>query len=1441
MKKTKLDAEFNKIESLRKDWFKKYDPWYIGTEKMYYRSAFKPTYLPFKFPMKKDEEALAKRVAAEQLVDILFLENNVTQISEDIVFDDYSVGDGTDEVFLLARVDNFSTFLEKNRFVGKKLERTIYNFHEKLDKLIQIVEKISKNSKKNKRIYQNFSFGSLHRDLVSVKSTTRQLDDDVVLVLKEDYSILDIYSQDNPDSAAKTKYSALKNTEVCSVLYFVDQILAEFPEESLFGYENEDNFINNYVKPRPEVTFSTNFGATDKLIDMILGDASLLNGKYKPTREEYKEGFKEQLFAEIRNESESVNDPALNQLLSNMDNFGTIDALYEEVLNRVPVESLIALAVKCLAKLIPVDEIKKVICSKIVRTISKSELSMIADYLEMIGDEANSLISKEISELDLDENSEALLQYTLSNPDRETLICLAVFAVIPAAIYLLSQLLGDENSLKDKIKEDYNLVKKAVDKRIDYFFDDSLGVFDILAAVRDGLIEAAESFIAQTFLFIIQKILNTIDQACDTKEQDFANTSFSPLAQLNINDLLRKTETNRNKPPAFTEPNLKLFLNELSNILSLTEMCLLLNGNFKDAILDKAMNLLAQPQHQALAATLNLSTLKTLFERIGDNIDKSYCEDALAKFEQQKKILIEICTDTTQLKKDLYDQLYGGAFSPDDILRQIQMESDLNKARLEALVDAMRPQDFMPKRKCAEGRHKSEEFLSNTVVRENIKAIGKRFEQDASGFKQIFLGNNDYINSLENAVKTSNLSKKNEVAPGLKAYLKDKTKVESVSQEENVVVTFPDGFYSALENRTTLALAEQTRVRPKNIFQEFNDVVLSKNSINKFVLAFNKTEYFDKIFETAVETLLRRVSENNPLLTSGQIFRNYPIVSWEKSTDATCVGPLFSVEEIMQIHRTVWAIYCESGQPEPDKLAMLKIAYDIYLYVICLQHCLKAIFSVAVFEQSEISNPNSFIVSKITEEAKESFGLNKGSTFGLNYKKLVAAQYKEDSFDINFGKEVAYYTTKAFGKIFERSKKEKFFDNQVFEFGEKDALHSLKSLSAFNNKPVEKGFYTQQYFRMTPNPNFESTLSPELKEIYNNLRFFLVYKVEKGEDTFGLDALFLPGIFKLEGEPLIANFDTLIPELSLDYTAFPEKLKELYYLRAYDLRGVVVREDVTLLRNRLKDGSKPADDSAFFKFCDEFNKYLSGLGFFDMYKIYGTNQLVKVLLTILDKPITDFFLEIKYGERLTVVVNQEELLSANNSIETVTEKIGNTIPYHVQLQLLVEEEDVSEVKTARDFIFNGIPTWKKPEQSLEEAAKVASAIDLDFVEDIAVYMAYAAVEQIYGTQIEEQFKGTRYLAKKNVEVLSRLESYEESTERVTSPSLSPGAIAFNVFDVVLGALLKAGANMTDPTWKTIIPGPLTPIGWAAKLYDADQPPVNEEPGPPKKKEICEDN
>lgn len=1442
------------LKEYRKDWFNVADPYIVGTETLYYRLVFLPNIKPFNFAMPISELDEAKTSAAIELSELLSLsDSKLNQIAEDINIIDYSLGKNPDEVYLLVRVDNFVAFLAENQTENVVKERVIYDFTSKMPKLITLLEKMAKSSEKNKRRYTDFSFKSLARDMTTLFYKYRRKGEfyktetfgmTMRLRLKENYSVLDFVILGKEETAIPTKYSVLKDTRVCSVLYYIDNILAEFSEEAVFNYEKEDDFIDKYVKPRPEVSFTSNFGATDKLIDLILGDSSLLNGKYKPTRDEYKEGFKQQLFDEIRNESESTNDPILDELLGNFDADLTIDGIYEEVLNRIPIESLIALALKCLAKLIPADELRKAICSKIVRTISKSEMTLIIDFLETVGDEIHTTLSKEISQLNLDENSEALLQYTIDNPDSETLICLAVFAVIPAAVYLLSQLLEDQNAIKDKIKEDYHLVKKAVEKRIDYFFDDSLEVFDILSAVRDGLLEAAEAFIAQTFLLTVQKILQSIDQACDTREADIANSSVSPIGQLNINDLLRKTEKNRNTQPAFTDPNLKAYLDELSAILSLTEMCLLLNGMFKDQILDTAMSLLNRPQHSELRKVLDLQKLKQLFEEIGKHIDKSYCEEALATYEQQKKILIEICTDTTKLKKDLYDQFYGGSFSPDDILRQIQMESDLNKARLENLIDAMRPQDFMPVRNCVDSRHKSEEFLSNTVVRENIKAIGKQFEQNAGGFKQIFLTNGNYLGSLGAAISSGTLpTNSTTAAPELVGYLNNRSKVTADGKKDSAKVIFTDGFYEATPNLTKLSFDNRVVVKEKKIFQEFTDEILSKNNLSKSILMTNPTKFFDKVVETVLETLLKRVSENNPLLETPQKLRNYPIVSWEKSSDDTCVGPLFSVEEITAIHGTVWAIYCKSGQPEPDKLAMQKIAYDILLYVICLQHCLKAIFALAVFELGEIDNPNSFILLKITEEIRKSFGLDGSSTFATNYRQLVAAQYEEENFDINFAVEVAKYSKMAFSKIVERSQVERSQKEKFFEgFGQKDALSSLRSLAAYNNAPKAPGMYRQQYFRMTPNINVEATLTPELLEIYNDLRTFLIFRIENNQETFGLDALFLPGAFRLAGSNLMKDFDKIIPELSLDYTQFPKNLKELGYLDAYNHRNVVLTGDASLLRNRLNSGKKPLEDTVFFDFCEQFNKFLSGISNFKKYNIYGTNQLRKVLLTVLDKPITDFFTEFRHGERLAIVVEQDNLSTSLNNIEEVTEKVGNTFPIHVQLQLVNYEEDVAGVVTAGDFL-NNFPTYKQPlptATDLKRAGRAASAIDLDFVEDIAVYLTYAGVEQLYGKRIDDLFAPTRRLARKNVEALSRISSYDQSTEAVVSPSLTP-SMNFDVFDVVFGAFLKAGANMTDPTWKTTIPGPLTPIGWAAKLYDTDQPENGEKMGPPAKKEVCSDN
>ncbi len=1460
----------NTIE-YRKDWFNVQDPW-IDTklDLMYYRVRYTYSETPFVFPMPKDELTSFKEEAAIDLSNIFnFPTERLNKIAEYIDVIDFSLSPVPSDVFILIKIENLTSFLEENQKKGKFKEKLIRDFVGKMIKLTSLVEKMAKDSKKNKRKYSDFSFDKLSRDLNSLfykyknyrpilASPGKKLGEAMTAInsvgfnltmtlrLEEDYSIVDLF--DTSGRAVPAKHSPLQDKRVCSVLYHIDNILGDFSEENPFSYEDQDRFVELYVRPKPETTFTPNLGITDTLIETILGDKSLLNGKYKPTREEYKEEFKQQLFNNIRNESENVNDPVLQEILLSAGSVNSMEGLYEEILNRIPIEDLIALALKCLAKLIPVNEIKKAICSKIVKSISESELKSIITYLEMAGEELHSKIASEISELGLSENQQALLDYTLANPDSEELICLAVFAAIPAAIYLLYQLIENGDAIKDKIKEDYYLVKKAVDKRIQFLFEDIMDVFDILSAVRDGLIEAAESFIASTFMWTVQKILVAIDQACDSREQDFANATTSPLARLNINDLLKNTEKNRNRPPTpiFSEPNVRAYLDELSNLLSLTELCLLLNGNFKPQILDIAFSLLKEERHEQFKKKVGgEGGLKEFLIAVGKNVDKSYCEDALSTYEQQKKILIEICSDTTDMKKKLYEQIYGGKFSPEDILRQLQKESDLNKERLENLVDAMRPEEFLPKLNCTDRRHKSQEFLTNTVVRENIKAIGKQFEQDAGGFKQIFLSNNNYFGSLGTAISggvaPTNSTK---AAPELVSYLEDRSKITTTAKEDNADIFFADGSYEAMPNLTKLSIGNRVVTKPKKIFEEFADEILATNKLDTSVLSANQTKYFDKVVETAIETLLKRVSENNPLLETPQKLRDYPIVSWEGRTVDTCVGPLFSVEEIIEIHGTVWEIYCKSGQPEPDKLAMQKIAYDIYLYIICLQHCLKAIFSLTAFEKSEIDNDNSFILSKITDEIRSSFGLDEDTIFATNYRQLLAAQYEEENFDVNFANEVMTYSRKAFDKILKRSEKLEFFEG----FGEKNPLSSLYSLSKYVEKPTfvneaVSGFYRQNYFRMTPNSDFKETLSPELKEIYNNLLIFLANRVESKLETFGLDALLLPGIFRLAEANLLSEYNKFLPELSLDYTAFPKNLKDSGYIEAYDYRNIIFKEDADKLRTMLAGVKKPADDYSFYyDFCEPFNNYMISLGGFNKYK-NQTNHLRSLLLTLLDKPLSDFFSEFRFGRRYVVMVQQNNLSSSKNTIETVTEKVGNITRYHVQLQLINYEEDVPSM-TARDLIFTGFPAYKQPKVSDADKAKagrVASAIDLDFVEDIAVYLTYAGVEQVYGKKIDDLFVPTRKLAVTNVEALTRITSYEQSTDSVSSTSLAPPASDFNLFGVVFGAFLKAGANMTDPFWKTAIPGPLTPIGWAAKFYDADQPANSSEVGPPPKKEVCKDN
>ena len=145
-------------------------------------------------------------------------------------------------------------------------------------------------------------------------------------------------------------------------------------------------FLNKYLFPRSSIVVNE---VTQALIEsFILGDVRLLDDEYYknyfPTGERFNDAFKDQMQQEMSKQYEAIGDLLGDSFIAGkFQEINSVEDYYEQLLNYIDVDSLISLSVKCLLKLIPVDELLDIICKDILKAFDDHKEAIVQGLEEM--------------------------------------------------------------------------------------------------------------------------------------------------------------------------------------------------------------------------------------------------------------------------------------------------------------------------------------------------------------------------------------------------------------------------------------------------------------------------------------------------------------------------------------------------------------------------------------------------------------------------------------------------------------------------------------------------------------------------------------------------------------------------------------------------------------------------------------------------------------------------------------------------------------------------------------------------------------------------------------------------------------------------------------------------------------------------------------------------
>ena len=614
-------------------------------------------------------------------------------------------------------------------------------------------------------------------------------------------------------------------------------------------------------------------------------------------RETLSDEIKNKIHKRLLLKYNNVADQAFLSMLKDVASIKTLEDIYEKVLNAIPTTELIKMVAECLMKAIPLPDIKRMICDSVFSVLSQDDLNKLLSYLGTSNSEVAQKIKTKIDQLIIEKGGfndqiGSLISESITNLEEKDVLCAAVLAAIPAAIALLATMTDQDleklgrDLLTNKILNPAQDFLITLQKRIDQY--SITGITDGWKTLIEQLIDSfIEEFIVKTTQQILQELaylcegssksdLSGMGKASDLPQSINGFPPTFPYQPFDLTEAIDATDNDE----AYNDiidalldedisPELiKEFLDDLTSLLTVSEICTLLNEDSnsinRDYILNKVWSFLSsEEKYKVLVSKLgNISQLRQLFYLLSLRLDLDYCVQQTRALDATKKVLADICGPISN--DDYIDRLNDKAAQEviDDLLNK---EDAIASGLLDNLLNFTDPSRItaqLPPLFCGpetqvnskpplflSHQHDSEKYLAEKIIKQTLSGIEKQFEQDISFFKGIFLAP---TNELTKVIGDANSFKNAMASIYSLAEL-----VKGISPPEN-----PEAFYNTLTEKGTF------------IAQSVYDLLVS--AANTITVSGQTNEDFLRIFAQPSITDDTQLSLNfnygdDVQVTSGQI------------------------------------------------------------------------------------------------------------------------------------------------------------------------------------------------------------------------------------------------------------------------------------------------------------------------------------------------------------------------------------------------------------------------------------------------------------------------------------------------------------------------------------------------------------------------------------------
>ena len=446
---------------------------------------------------------------------------------------------------------------------------------------------------------------------------------------------------------------------------------------------------------------------------------------------------KREIHEKVKNKLNQLSDSAFLNAVVNAGEIRTLEDVYDLVLNVLPINGLIDIAVDCVKKYLPDENYPAKACDVILKNLSIEETRKMLEWADL--NAATNFIAQQFVEnvrgkfndevgnipfvpLQFKDFLNSEFNSTLNQKD---IICSVLFASVPAALALLFTMDSDnaeklmpndaDEGVKRMVK---NLSVENLTKRTDTLENPTKPVLEAMGQnfsfykglaytkdISDALLKILLDFIDQLVVQTVANVMQEIAYLCEgSSKSDFANAKpgapvFDPnslddlITNPNIdNDLKDKVkEFSSDVDEEEIKQLLKDLLDDISSLLTISEICALFSDPQPKSMsyrmaLDKVWyGLLGLDKYIPLRSVVNSKNrLIELLEIISEEFDQVLCAQKIEDLTKTKKLLAELCEPNTD---DLLIQNLKNSLTDDALEKYLQQEDDFINDLLKSIGD----------------------------------------------------------------------------------------------------------------------------------------------------------------------------------------------------------------------------------------------------------------------------------------------------------------------------------------------------------------------------------------------------------------------------------------------------------------------------------------------------------------------------------------------------------------------------------------------------------------------------------------------------------------------------------------------------------------------------------------------------------------------------------